>query len=453
MTTTTQVLAISAIVGLGVSMYGHAQMERNPHTELAIVDVAALDPADVDWAYERENVSRIPEYSSSQVVRAMLGPWYVGEGFSQLIGALNIQPSLLRKADRPFATSSLSVPPRNTHVSFEIEDDEYVVDFIDEFYDEKSRLLHVTGVIVNHAQPAYARFAVEPFTGILAGTVNTGETVYRIVQRPESDAQLVFKLAPEGNPEPFRYRQIVAPRAGAERLAAIERRHVQAEVIGDIQPFHIRTDGQGPVTRLFFNEARGGNVTRESADDPRQALDLLARLAPLTGMKPGIELRYYRGRAFEGFEYGIEFLQVIDGIPVRDSVSIGVDERGNVQSIQSTLVDPLVALPPVIGRLEQAVELAIAAVETEFGVTVSRYTVDADADAHQDPYGRGLGYRIVGPEPMKLIPEWRLYLSIDETVEEPPPARTEPRSLSLSSLGAHVDALTGHVALYSPLIH
>jgi hypothetical protein len=425
-----------AILAPFVAAATDAQLERNPASELVIADIATLAPTSIDRGYTEDGIVSLAAQAPASVrTDGDLGAWYVGRNFATLIKAIRLRPELLRIPEGPMRAGLGESPPLgHTHVSLEVEGRRHVLGVMEEFYDREYRLLHVTAVIVDQESSGYARFALDRESSIVAGTLNTNHGVYRVVQRPGADTQLVFKLAPGGAPDPHRYRNVVAPEGIAVQVARIEARHLQAEVLGDIQPFHFQASRTDLRADLFFNYAAAGTIDPKQVESSAQALELLARLGPLTGAWPGTALRFNRILGVRGGPepFETEFVQVIDGVPVFATVRITL-EAGSVSGIHSTLVNPALAPRPVVDTAARAADLAAAALSGEFGETMSSYAAPDEGALTR----AGLTYRFDGPG--ALVPQWHLLLTPDSSAS--------PRRRAI------VNALTGEVAFPPPFRH
>jgi hypothetical protein len=280
------------------------------------------------------------------------------------IDALRINRSLLgmptaQEIDPNVPSMGLGVPRQFAQLSLAIEGQEFILFIVDEAYDAKRNLRHLTAAVLNHAD-SYARFTVDDGTGSVAGTLRTSRHAYRFVPAGK-DTQLVYRLNPAAQP---------AGQAAAETLltatsadaATLERRHVQMEVMAEINPQKIRMARNGLSVNI-----EGGNLGRvaESQISTQAVLNVLSRLEPLTNVKGNETIRITRsiGRS----EQRIKFEQLIDGIPVARRNELIVNADGTVRQIRASIVDPARAPQQELMTQARAYAFAVEAVNRAIG--------------------------------------------------------------------------------------
>jgi len=212
--------------------------------------------------------------------------------------------------------------------------------------DPSKGLVHVTALSLD-ADSDFARFTIDVASKIAVGTLVLRGNVYRIV--PDSNEYAVYKLD-AGEPHgPGRYRRVTQD-CGQHVVSELELRHVQMEVLADVQPERVRVEPDAHYVLL-----QGGSLgSMPSTDEAVSVLEALRNLEPLVPTTKDTALRVtetFRNESTSDQARVIRFEQVIGGIPVERRNEIGVAADGRINEIQSSLVDRTVsALQPLISE-------------------------------------------------------------------------------------------------------
>ncbi len=201
---------------------------------------------------------------------------------------------------------------------------------------------HVTAAILNG--DGYLRFAIDESAGVLAGTVQTSSGLYRILSHPSEAAELVFRIPPRAVGDVDRYLALTGFLPASAELQQLERRHLLAEALGDIQPSsNIGLTGGRVQIRIDPGRHDGiSHVDVSRLESPEMIARLMKELAPLVGANGDEEYHITRiapGPDEEGWI--IEFRQLVNGFPFRrSSGSLGIGPEGDVRRLQvRALVD------------------------------------------------------------------------------------------------------------------
>ena len=204
--------------------------------------------------------------------------------------------------------------------------------------DSSRDLAHVTALSPD-ADSDFARFTIDVARKIAVGTLVLRGNVYRIV--PGSTEYSVYKLGAREPHEPARYRRVTQD-CGQTVVSELELRHVQMEVIADLQPERVRVDEDAHYVLL-----QGGSLgSMPASDEAASILEALRKLEPLIPTAKDTALRVtdtFRNDSTGDQARVIRFEQVIGGISVERRNEIRVDAEGRIDEIQSSIVDRTVA--------------------------------------------------------------------------------------------------------------
>jgi hypothetical protein len=263
--------------------------------------------------------------------------------------------------------------------------------------DRSTAVVHVTALSLE-SNSDFARFTIDAVEKIAIGTLVFHESVYRIV--PEANRYSLYKLeATDPHRRPRRY-QIVTQNCGRSVVSELERRHVQMEVLADVQPWRVRVDADAHYVLL-----QGGELGRmPPTSDPEDVLSTLRVLEPLTQSTKDTALRItdvFRNESTNSQARVIRFEQVVGAISVDRRNEIRIDRDGRITEIASSILDDTIsALPRSISE-GQALDRAREALRSEL-TNVGRIESVAPAE---------LKYHFV--EGATLVPTYRFGLSVD----------------------------------------
>lgn len=385
-------LSVAIATFVSASAYGQS---LHPNTQLVIADVESIVGVRNRLNDPREKTT--PLAVSAAGVADARSPEAKQRSGAVLVGALVINKELLR-GDGP-RTSSNDAPPTSSGIlTVQIDGRELTLLVADEVNDAARQLRHVTAVIDGEAQSSYARFTIDDKTGLLVGTVSSSAGLYRLISR-DATTQFVYRLDAETLREGANLRAIASVEVAPPEVEALERRHTQAELVADVQPWFFRITNDDYSMRVRGGDLGFLNVS--SLDDKEPVLSLLARLAPATGFSGAetielLSVPTLRRNEDRG-EYAVRYRQTINGIPVNKFQEITVDQSGKVIAVQSSLLDPTKA-PAADALLSQeaAAQLASAALRQ------STERSSAQIDSRTAPE---LMYRVSGPN-HDPVPEW-----------------------------------------------
>jgi hypothetical protein len=261
--------------------------------------------------------------------------------------------------------------------------------------DPSRGLVHVTALSLD-ADSDFARFTIDVAGKIAVGTLVLRGNVYRIV--PYSSEYSVYKLSAREPHRPSRYRRVTQ---GCEQsvMSKLELRHVQMEVLADVQPGRVRVEEDAHHVLL-----QGGSLgSMPSTDEAVSILEALRDLEPLMPTTKDTTLRVtetFRNESTNDQARVIRFEQVIGGISVerRNEIRVGAD--GSIDEIQSSIVDRTVS------ALRPSISEDVALVRAREALA-SRLSNAARIESTLPPE---LKYRFVNST---LVPTYLLEFSID----------------------------------------
>lgn len=367
--------------------------DKSPQSRLPVPRIEDLPSTRIDWAYDQTRLTALSDRTRRTSLAGVDVSARAAVPRATLADTLYLNPALLNlPSDHPVLGASTSVPRQIAHLQLTIGTEEFVLFVGDVTYDAAKEIRHVTAAVLNHAN-SYARFAVQDRTGMISGTIRTPQHTYRIVPYREG-GQLAYRLGDTAGGVPARYRGVLTPTTGNPAALAVEDRHRMAELLADIQPWHVNFSKNEFMLTLV-----GGNIGRLEPDSmsPADIGDLLTRLSPLT-----------RARGNENFEIfsitprddeapgarAIEFRQVVNGIQINFDQEIIVDANGRIRQLLVGLVSP------------ETVPARNVMTETDAWATAAQQLRDALAGepVKQDGAGAELRYDRVGGQ---WTPVWR----------------------------------------------
>ena len=212
--------------------------------------------------------------------------------------------------------------------------------------DPSRGLVHVTALSPD-ADSDFARFTIDVAGKIAVGTLVLRGNVYRIV--PDSSDYSVYKLGARELHRPAPYRRVTQD-CGQSVVSRLELRHVQMEVLADVQPGRVRVEEAAHHVLL-----QGGSLgSIPSTDEAVSILEALRDLEPLMPTTKDTALRVteiFRNESTNDQARVIRFEQVIGDISVDRRNEIRVDADGRINEIQSSIVDRTVSvLQPLISE-------------------------------------------------------------------------------------------------------
>jgi len=224
-------------------------------------------------------------------------------------------------------------------------------------------VVHVTA-LSPEADTDFARFTIDAVRKIAVGTLVLRGSVYRIV--PDSTGYSVYKFgAADLQQRPERYRRVVQ-NCGRNVVSELERRHVQMEVLADVQPWRARILENAHNVLL-----QGGSLgSMPSTDEAVNILEALRALEPLipTTKDTTVRVTDIFGKPTRNQARAIRFEQVIGDVSVERRNEIRVDPDGKISEIHSSIVDSTVfVLKPMISE-EHALVRAREALELQLGI-------------------------------------------------------------------------------------
>ena len=261
--------------------------------------------------------------------------------------------------------------------------------------DSSRDLAHVTALSPD-ADSDFARFTIDVARKMAVGTLVLRGNVYRIV--PGSGAYSVYKLGAQEPRGPGRYRRVTQG-CGHSVVSELELRHVQMEVLADVQPERIRVEDDAHSVLL-----QGGSLgSMQANDEAASILEALRKLEPLMPTTKDTALRVteiFRSEPTGDQARVIRFEQVIGGIAVERRNEIRVAADGRIEEIQSSIVDRTVsALKPLITE-----DVAVARAREALASRLS------NAGRIESALPPELRYRFVNAT---LVPTFLLEFSID----------------------------------------
>lgn len=283
----------------------------------------------------------------------------------------------------------------STLVTVPIEGHLWKLFLADQTTDPSRGLVHVTALSLD-ADSDFARFTIDVAGKIAVGTLVLRGNVYRIV--PDSSEYSVYKLGAREPHGPRRYRRVTQD-CGQSVVSELELRHVQMEVLADVQPGRVRVEEDAHSVLL-----QGGSLgSMPSTDEAVSILEALRDLEPLIPTTKDTTLRVteiFRNESTNDQARVIRFEQVIGDISVERRNEIRVDADGRINEIQSSIVDRTVsALKPLISE-------DVALVRAREALA-SRINNAARIESTVPPE---LKYRFVNAT---LVPKYLLEFSID----------------------------------------
>lgn len=261
--------------------------------------------------------------------------------------------------------------------------------------DPSRGLVHVTALSLD-ADSDFARFTIDVAGKIAVGTLVLRGNVYRIV--PDSGEYSVYELGAREPHRPRRYRRVTQG-CGQSVISGLELRHVQMEVLADVQPGRVRVEEDARHVLL-----QGGSLgIMPSTDEAVSILEALRDLEPLMPTTKDTTLRVtetFRNESTNDQARVIRFEQVIGGISVERRNEIRVDADGSIDEIQSSIVDRTVS------ALRPSISEDVALVRAREALA-SRLSNAARIESTLPPE---LKYRFVNST---LVPTYLLEFSID----------------------------------------
>jgi hypothetical protein len=369
-------------------------------------------------------LSALDASSATEVREALRQP----RPYATAVDTVAIDPRLLLLPAESDALMGVNTVPRElAHTALTIAGHQYVLYVVSVVPDPKYGMRHVTAAIMG-APDAYARFTIDQRTGRLVGTVHTNDFDYRFL--PLSDRrQAVYRLSDDpAQPELSRRYLTVSTAGSFDDLAiALEARHTQVELLGDIRPTLVRTS-----LRTFNVALEGGDlgdveVVAPTGEDIGTLLQRLAPLTHVTGSEEFEITHVLRGGEDYIGEVAIGYRQVIDGVPVLAEREIRARYDGRTLAVGASLIPADFARAPRLVSDVQARSIAIEATAGAYG--------QASKVGTEDVLSQQLYYR---PDTLNrtLRPVWMV------TVKAPSGARVV----------AEIDAETGKVEVRSTAV-
>lgn len=222
-------------------------------------------------------------------------------------------------------------------------------------------VVHVTA-LSPESDSDFARFTIDAVQKIAVGTLVFHGSVYRIV--PDANRYSVYKLgAVELHRRPAGY-QLVTQNCERNVVFELERRHVQMEVLADVQPWRARIEANAHYVFLQGGELGSMPPTNDAVD----ILAALRALEPLIQTTKGTSLRVthvFGNQSTNDQTRAIRFEQVIGNISVERRNEIQVDRDGRITEITSSIVEPTVSVLPRLISEDQALDRAREALRLE----------------------------------------------------------------------------------------
>ena len=370
---------------------------------LELIDLNALDRAQFDFSYNPSTAQMLSSAGRKRQLSELSSDDRIAGPHGSPVDTVSIERSLLYRAapvpEIPVntldqLTRSLGEPgtalgpvdgPRISHLTLEIANRLFVLrvlEIVDD-YDHPAR--HVTAAVINYPpEIGIARFSVGFESQDIVGTIRANSKVYRVVPSGELGTQLVYELSLDdseisgGIGSIDRYTFARGPAAGTSIAQRLEKRHIQAEVLADLQPSVYKQVGLLAPNVVLTGEDLGKfsplrrRLDLQRLGDASQIMQMLASLKPLTGVSGDEELSLAKTATpleTGTDEYRVYYSQLFQGIRLM-GVLIGVTENGVLKHLDSTLVPPD-SLPDTSARISnaEAAEIAARTLEERFGAS------------------------------------------------------------------------------------
>jgi len=277
--------------------------------------------------------------------------------------------SPINDPNTPIAAFGPAVPLSNpqsqaaTLVSLPIEGQVWKLLLAGRTTDLSRGVVHVTA-LSPEADSDFARFTIDAAGKIAVGTLVLRGSVYRIV--PDSTGYSVYKFgAADLQQRPERYRRVLQ-NCGRNVVSELERRHVQMEVLADVQPGRVRILENAHNVLL-----QGGSLgSMPSTDEAVNVLETLRALEPLipTTKDTAVRVTHIFGKSTRNQARAIRFEQVIGDVSIERRNEIRVDPDGRINEIQSSIVDSTVFVLQQMISEEHALVRAREALELQLNI-------------------------------------------------------------------------------------
>jgi hypothetical protein len=295
--------------------------------------------------------------SSLRDTDASLGAQLVVNGAPAAVQFINLNAAMLRApVSKSAAQEQLALggarPKAAVPLALTIEGKRLELAAVAETQDPNSIYRYVTAQVLN-VPNAYARFTVAGHQ--IVGAIVMPDVTYRVL--PAAEGQISVHRLVQVNGSDSKFRPIVA--SANTSVRALERRHLQMELLAQMQPRRASLNESGRYFR-----AEGGELGKLSEELSAESIETLVNgIAELTFAPQALSVQVSKVTRRPAGAI-VEFQQIINGIPVFGSNQLVTDSRGNISEITTQLVDPQLAQDAAVMTEADARKAAIRQVES-----------------------------------------------------------------------------------------
>ncbi len=281
----------------------------------------------------------------------------------------------------------------------------YILSVVESIPDAKEQVRYVTAKLIGHK--GRARFIIDDESREVVGNLVIEDETYRVIPRElNKDQQLVYKLKKSKLSGNEVTKPLEVARRGAQPFNRLERALLKAELLIEIEPKVLSESSKKTGGR---SKIIGGNIGVIAAqkivndNDISVIEEFLTDIEVLTRSSDKVKYQITKISGSEARGYSVNFKQLINGIPLRNSSRIRFTAEGEITELSNLVINSDMAdIKPLKYSEEAVLKIAKKAARRHVGKTNVRFIT-----LERTPIN--LGYKI-SDENHTLVPYWEVLL-------------------------------------------
>ncbi len=217
----------------------------------------------------------------------------------------------------------------------------YILSVVESILDPKEKVRYVTAKIIG--REGRARFIIDDGSGEVVGNLMIEGDIYRVLPREiDKNQQLIYRLKKRKLSGAEVIKPLGVAKKGARSINRLERALLKAELLKEIEPKVLSESSKktGGRSKIIGGDIGVINAQKIVNDNDISVVEkFLTDIEVLTRSSDEVKYQISKISGSESRGYSVNFKQIINGIPLRNSSRIRFTAEGKITELSNLVIN------------------------------------------------------------------------------------------------------------------